>query len=45
MQRDQFKYMYFGTLIHVSSDRCNNTEIASRIAQVNKEFSENEINT
>ena len=40
-QRDQFKY--FGTLI--SSDGGNNTEIASRIVQAKKEFSENEIST
>ena len=39
-QREQFKYL--GTLI--SSDGCNNTDIASRIAQA-KKFSENEIDT
>ena len=35
-QRDQFKYLH--TLI--SSDGCNNTEIASRIVQVKKVFRE-----
>ena len=40
-QRDQFKCL--GSLI--SSDRRNDTEIKSRIAQAKKEFSENEINT
>ena len=40
-QRDQFKYL--GTLR--SKDRCDITEIASRIAQAKEKFSENEINT